>query len=1069
MADNKQGFLSYMWDQAKDTFSPTKLFDKTVWLGWWLLRWANNAVSGRNWGDENTTFGEAISWQLLPKNNSVVEADSISSSPEVTTTQSNNQNLTNSVDFTVSSTTPPATWWIADDANATIPSGSFVDITNLEVQDLVKKQNREKEIEDESWWETVRRWLKWKGNSINDMVLGSALDSAKQANEKHLMLAYDPDSRDVTELVINKWQWYTDDFWNTIYNRGEWNETVFNNLYSQYQQRLREVENSNLTQEQKYAIDNELFNMFLNEVNERGLLKAFKNDHYSDWLVWGTLWKDIDFHWRLDNKFTKEQLDAASKRKVDEWVYKASPSEFADFLEVYENNNELENALSIKGFYWKGWEPEKANISYLLTEESVAEMQSQQSEQVLEPVRQKILELEDNWTLTPRQWNDIETRLMLEANNLIANMHFWLDTPLALYTVVKNKTEPLTDWERAVLWYWPGIQEFMQKYVDAVARWELETLKNIRNWDIISAPDMIDWMSINDFFRSYTDESNLKAGWWDLLPWESSIDAMQHINNNISYLYWKWKWNSLRRNWTEAQHVLWPVWYTAWELASLWFNWIFQWLDYLVGLTWNNSLVSDYALADMMSWLTVKTDMSDFWRLISSFWGKLIENWPEFWWEVAAMNMAYPGNLFKARWLLKIAGDANKINKANKTIKATQKMWLIKSWIKKVRDAIGVPAYQVWGRPRLQRMINWVLKSAEWENLITNNIVKIWQNIAKWAISDQLIDWLVSYYDTEPYSDTSFLLSVGFTWLTEILAPLVKDTQMIRMIRNGIDWRGLTQNTAWRVMSYLNTDEKALKRLEYLFGKNNIPLETLKNIWDGWSEYEDIMEQAYNLLKSSWVDMDKFSKQVVYEQLRKLGTIDWESKLWREIINLVNTRGTNAADVFKLIFWVPGKLEVGGFISKILLKDVDEWLQTRLLKQDYDIGLDILEWGFRKRLKSWFTLEDIQELQRRTKHDNLIKWWDANEKFFAKEWDKYYLTSSWAEEFKLDVSEYTESMRRADMRRATEEETKNLIDEKTKQLMSNKWLTKEVIEKLASSWAFKEMVDDIATVVCKIR
>ena len=275
MADNKQGFLSYMWDQAKDTFSPTKLFDKTVWLGWWLLRWANNVVSGRDWWDENTTFGEVVSWQILPKNNWSVAADSISLFPEATTTQSNNQNLTNSVDFTVSSTTPPATWWIADDANATIPSGSFVDITNLEVQDLAKKQNREKEIEDESWWETVRRWLKWKGNSINDMVLGSALDSTKQANEKHLMLAYDPDSRNVTELVINEWQWLSDDFQDTIFNRGEWNKTIFNTLYSQYQQGLWAVENSNLTQEQKYAASNELFNRFLNEVNERWLLKAY--------------------------------------------------------------------------------------------------------------------------------------------------------------------------------------------------------------------------------------------------------------------------------------------------------------------------------------------------------------------------------------------------------------------------------------------------------------------------------------------------------------------------------------------------------------------------------------------------------------------------------------------------------------------------------------------------------------------------------------------------------------------------------------------------------------------------
>lgn len=1067
MADNKQGFWSYMGEQFVDTFSPKKIWDKTKWVGSWLLRWINNTVAQRDWEDENTTFPQAIEGQTFP-DNWPTDIDSISLFPQ-DTTQGGGQDLTNPVDFTITSTTTPETWWIKNDANATIPSGSFVDINNLEIQDLAKYQDKENEIENESAWQTAWRWTKWLGNSISDTTLSSALDSAKQANEKHLMLAYDPDSKNVTELVINEWQWYSDDFWDTLFNRGEWNAAIFNKLYTEYQQGLRAIENSNATDMQKYVARDELFNKFLNEVNERGLLKAFKNDYYSDWFLWGALWKDIDFTWRLKDKFTKEQLDVASKRNVEEWVYKATPAEFADFLDVYAENNELSDALSLKWFYWEGKSPDKANISYLLTEDSVAEMQSQQVEQILEPVRQRILELVDNWTVTPGQWNDIETRLMLEANNLIANMHFWLDTPLALWTVVKNKKTPLTDGERAVLWYLPGIQEFMQKYVEAVARWELEVLKNVHDWDIISAPDMIDWMSINDFFRSYTDDASIKAGSLDLLAWESSIDAMQHINNNISNLYWSWKWNWLRRDWHEAQRFLWPLWYTAWELAALWFNWILQWLDYLVGLGWYQSVVSDYALADMMSGLTVKTDIWDFWRLFSTFWGKIIENWPELWWEVALMSRAYPDNLFKLRLLKKGIDAKNKIDKMNKTVKATQKLWLIKSWIKKIRDSLWVSPTQVWWRNWLQRMINWVLKSAEWENLITNNIVKIWQNITKWAISDQLIDWLVSYYDTEAYSDTSFLLSVGFTWLTEILSPLVKDSQVIKMIWNKLNWRELTQNTAWRVMSYLNTDEKALKRLELLFGKNNVSLNLLKGIWEHWDEYEDVMEQAVKLLESAGVDMGKFSKQVVYEQLRRLGTIDWESKLWREIISIVNSKWTNGADIFKLLFWVPGKLEVGGFISKILLKNVDEWLQTRLLKQDYDIGLDILEWGFRKRLKNGFTLEDIQELQRRTKHKDLIKWWDANEKLFAKEWDKYYLTSDWAKEFNLDVSEYTESMRKADMRRATEEETKNLIDEKTKQLMTNKWLTKEVIEKLASSWAFKEMVDNIANVVCKIR
>lgn len=1092
MADNNnQGFWSYMLEEGiknnpvvNAIRTPINLvlgnedenLKRNEAAGTWIMRWINNTISNKDWWDENTTFEQAMQWQIYP--HQPAKADSISTpivSPQNTATLNDvaKQDVANWwIDINkvnISSATPSQTWWATLDENIAPTSDTFVDITKLEVEDLAKNHQKEEEIEDENWMQTGWRWTKWTYNEVRDSNLSSSLEAQRQAMEKHMILSYDPSSKDVTELVFNTPQWWSDDFWATLYNRWEHNEEIFNNLYIDYMSSLELVANSNMSSEDKQTASDILFSEFLNQVNDRWLLKAFKNDHYSDGkLFYAREWDDTKlFTWRLKNKFTQEQLDAYTNKKVEEWVYKVTPEEFSDFLDMYEYNKWLKEDMSLDAYYWNSERPDKANITYKLTEESVSQMQYAQATQVLEPARVKLVGMIDSWKVTPDQANEIENLLISTTNDFISNMHFWLDTPLALYVSTLNKDFwALTSWERAVNMYWPWIQKLMEDYVAAVQKWVLATLDTVDSEWNINAPDMIDWMSINDFFRNAIADSNLQAWWWDLYSSESAIDAFQLINNNISYLYYSWKWNRLRQWRQEWQRILWSIWYSAWELTQLWFNWIFQWLDYLVWLTWNESNISDYMLADRTKWLAVKNNLTEFQRLLWNFWLWVIENWPEFLWEYAAFRYAFPGNLFKLKTLGKWLTTAEKLRK---TTTAKNKLWLVKRWIQSLRKSINFPVQKDW-RNWLLRMINWWLRSLEWDNQITNNIIKIWQDITKWAISDQLIDWLVSYYDTEAYSDLSFLLSVWLTWLTEIAAPIVKDSQIFKKFWNFLNDRPRSQWTAWRVMSYLNTDENALKRLELIFWKNNVPLQTLKQLWEQWWEYEDVMEQALKELPSSVYDgINKFWKQAMFEQLRKLNYVDWDSPFWRQIINLMNNRWANVADMAKLMFWLPWKVQMWWFVSSILLKNAGQAPQTRLLKKDYNMQLDFLEWWFRKRLKDWFTTEDLKEIQKHTQYKDLVKWWTPDPTLFQKEWDKYFLTTEWTKKFELDVSEYTDSMRRADLRRASEAETKELLDDKTKQLMDNKWLSPEIINRLAASWAFSKMVDDISTVVCKIK
>ena len=216
MADNKQGFWSYFGDQVKEWLGAVK---DTIN---WAVKWVTNKIGNKDWWDNNTTLWSIITWTqesnptpaatsiATPDLNTVAQADVKNWGVDVTNKINLNTNNSNWASTSSPISTPDLVW----NVNAV---AQWTSIDNLQVEDLAKNHQREEEAEEDNIFETSWKWLKWKYNSIMDSHLERSLESVRQSKEKHFALAYDPNSKDITELVINEPQGWFDDFSNKFF------------------------------------------------------------------------------------------------------------------------------------------------------------------------------------------------------------------------------------------------------------------------------------------------------------------------------------------------------------------------------------------------------------------------------------------------------------------------------------------------------------------------------------------------------------------------------------------------------------------------------------------------------------------------------------------------------------------------------------------------------------------------------------------------------------------------------------------------------------------------------------
>lgn len=1059
MADSKQSFWSYLWDQVKQWFKSVK----DTWN--WLVRGVTNRVARHDWSENNQSLWDIITWRTTSQ---PVQADSIST----------NKATLNQVAAWLASSDAQADisvpqnllWTNADlEQNATLndvvksnPLWASDILGNTWLKESEKVMQAEEDVQNESRTKTVWNFFKSIGDTISDWNVANILDTKRQAKEKTVAVGYNENNHNILRLAFNEWQGLSDDFGDTFFSRWKWNQQIFDALYDEYQGEMEAIALSNYDDATKYQMANAAYDKFLNEINERKLLKVYEDDFYSDWLIYWLHDSEAKAVGRRKDQFTQEQLNRLAKSNIKErWIYQVTADQLDAFLDAYWYNADIAQRYSLTD------ETDTAKVRYELEDEWLAQLKSVETHQIVDPAMDQIRALVADGTVSADTWNEILANSYWVIEKALNQMHLYLDEPLAYYKAVQSKDYwDLTTWERAILSYWDWIMEFMDDYTRALQRWLQESISNwIENWELVKPAEMIDGMSITDFFKDAISNSNIKAWWLDLLATESAIDAMQHINNNINYLYWQWKWNGLRRGRTETQRLLWTYWYTAWELFQLW---TMGWVKWREALRWDDvPSTADYDLADFTTGQMLATeyhlprylrwtwDNEDFAKLLRNYWMQALENVPEFAWELIALRPFIWGTRKYAKLsenMLKLQKEAN----------AWRKLNLLQKIFKTTKNTVWNVSQAWWTKSWISKMYEWIADSLSPK---TKAVLELWTNTIRRVVRDQAIDAIASYYDTESYSTPSYLLSVWLTWLTELVPSVLWDTQVYKMLKNKMRWLDWADWTWWRLMDIVNSDDELLKRWRNIYWTDFNTYKLLAS-GDGRWEVEDMLKNAYNMLSPDWkTAINNFSKQQMLEQIKRLWTIDWQSTYGRNLMSLINAEWSNIADVWKYILWVPWKVEFWWFTSSILFK---EWVekQTRYLKQAYDIDLDKITWQFRKWLENWFTKEQLEEIAGKTKYTDVIENGKVNSKYFEKDWDKYILNSDWANYLKLQVSEYTEGMRRADALRAQAEGTEEFLNETFSKIASWKWVSKETVERLAKSGAYQKMVDEYSKIVC---
>lgn len=1088
MAEKKENFWSFLTRPIQN-------------MSDYVTRGVTNLIWWRSWGDDNLDFWTITDyrWERFTNGNTR-GADSISA-PSVSSIKKT-PTVTNI-------TTGWTTWWvqvpdltmpensltstqeqdIADTQETVVPEPEAQEGSQLTAREIIEWAwvkntvdvlTEEEKIKKEDWKWTLTDAAGWVAKfffkTINPMYWGYQLaDTTRkrakfQADEDVVAVWYNPDNWNIMQLALNKWQWLFDDFWNTFWQRGKWNDTTFARLYWDYNDTIRWIYYSDLDNEAKSQLFNEAFKSFKKEVEDRQLIKVYENDLYSDWLFAPIFMKDAKVKWRMKDKFSQEELDNLAKSDIKEWwIYKLTDWQFQAFLDAYDNNNELRNELRpSEDEDWQSF------IAWLDDESRAAAVAAQQHA-VLNWVTQQLTAQMEAGAITPVKRNEIENRIMSVVDERINTMWLYLDWPLSFYSLIKQKNPgDLTEWERAILWYGPWIINFMEDYTNALTKWAEETVRTwIKDWELATVPDTIDWMSVNDFFNNAIKNSNIQAWWVDLLATESAVDAMQLINQNINHLYWKDKWNRMRRTWSEAWYWAWSYWYTAMELGQMWVNYIIWW--WIWQSLWADmpdwaKRAQDYHRADWLTASLAETDdptilwSSDLGRLVKEYWLKLTDiAWETAWLLIAekpflgvtwnAARKSYRAIKAAERWIKDVT-------------KAQVEAWKLTRLYNSVKTSLWNTKIAWWTRRYLANAIDKISPQADAKIRAILELSKQWLNR---IVRDQLIDTTSTYLDTESFSTPSYWLSVWLTWVFELLPHVLGTAQIGKMITNKIRWLKALDNTWWKMIDVMTSDPEIMKAFEKQLWTNHPTFQMMKKLAQNgwWWEFENALKLMYNQLNpEAQLAMNRFSKELMTEQLSRLTKIDWNSSYGKNLRAIIDANWTNISDIWKYIFGIPGQVDIGWFSSSILFK---EWgdLQTRYLTKNYPVALDNIDWGFRSKIQNWFTREDIEQIASKTPYKSVLKDGRINDELFEaiEDW-KYALNWKWAKALWLDVSEYTEAMAKADIIRKEAEWTKEFLDENLQKLAEWRWISKATIDKVVDSWAFNRMINEFERIVC---
>lgn len=996
------------------------------------------------------------------------------------------------------------TLWTQDskEDNWDVSTPTWLTNSNIPLTTQEKKKEALLKSNSESPLDAFTRWFKRWVNKRWD-ILKSWYDEAVE-------IATNPDeAKKVNDLWIaaldTAWDWFTDGVLDTLslgfrplfravdkredyaYERRKaawwywtWNDTPLNETPI--------IADYTPTEEQIASA----------KANEEMSTKDYTNKLWNEWLY---MWQWLITQYSKAKQFLSDDVDEESydkdiqilaniKQLVNDW--QITQESYDDIVEQYSN--------MLYKKYWKTTTYSAFSDTKWMNNDWFADAIKNDVNNIfsLLDIDEKIKELDPNWKAdeesSTKISNDTITYLMESVNDALkyntssnkqevidwayTSVSDWVSNAVNVSAparrVIKDLSnkywwaDPSTylEWDKAAYDYAMKVQDLFNRVV--FNKWEYyKDLISTEYVDwILTVPERVKWRTVQqyefDWMDNFINDDDYEWLWLfdknsysaiDLL-WAMSAKAVNMYVDAGNASLWGYIWEGLQYNLRPIWPLVQEVWQqTVWQFIGLY--------NLSSKHTWRidfSLLDSDNALLSVMS-----TNQSTFWRLTQRYTAWIMSYAPELLSEIVAtyIPLSRPGrirnisslrlllnnNTWKVLRLIKSASKAKWISLIKWIQEASQTGRIIHNW-----EVIFDVEKQLWNGSKRARTLNW---------LATNALVDVWM--------DQLIDASLSSADTDFGSDVSMIFSLWGTFLWNVL-PKLWEAWLFRMWRNVLEniatWniKNLKSYGAWKrwtVRDFIEMiDPDNINRIlkQQFWASRSLANTNLWDLIDLTESFRDISKLTKKALSTLTNEearrVTQAIKNWVYEEIKPyINQVYWQqSEFARKVAKLAADERTNIADLTKYLLWVDTRLNVLWWQSIISLSD-----GSRRFWWNYKEALDTVfkQWNFRKKMQEWFTLADLEELQK-----NWYSWANVNKWYMRKVWDdKYYFTKEWLDAAKNDIR--TSSMNIVQLSKASKSA------EEFDSLMRNsglKNISDETLDDIKDSWAYDLLADTLAEI-----
>ena len=923
-------------------------------------------------------------------------------------------------------------WQYIDERNT--PTVSQEPVNNVAVEDK----------EDDSFLSKLWDWVNWVSKDISDVAESTSnfwrnLINGERANEEYKSLEelyavwYNPDNRNVYYLDLNEDRWFFDwDLWT-----HEWVKDRFEKLLNEYDMK------ANLP----WATQADITQAYMDFYDEaKKLFRIRSDDRYSNWILsdWLT-WN------RRDDMYTQEELDALEAYwKTNTWKYEPTIDEFQDFLAMYLRNAQTRNDLWIK---------------YTAPEdrEETINLSNAQSDWMEKNKAIATKDIDNYFEYMDAVNPNARTNAMMTYESLIipSDLGRWYAYMAPLYRaeqeILSRDSSTWSEYDKQTLEAAKIARQMDEQY----ARNENEILRQTllywtdKKWNIVNTPDMFEnGESLNDVQTKWLRE----LAWFDrsaISEHRSALDIVEKFTNDALYNYRRDKDWALKQWWNKLEHFLSPAWSFLWEAwQALWALWMDAVWVVSMG-TLYDWLTKEYMDQDATVWRLLETDDSNIGRTIKRYYLDVTEYTPEVIWnllpDIALYAATWPG------WLTTTVRHIWNISRAYKATKAAEwasilNKFRVITWLARGEKAAEALWMTNWAYSAIINAAKTAPKIKNYQQiktaaeLIDRTVTQFWL----W----QLMDAQRSAYDTEPYSQASFMMSAIWSWLFDIMPEITR-------LWTWIHWRNLINgkwwDNIWSLAKYIDSSPEAAENIARMLRKWTWDLwfEDLKAFVRSYWAIEDAAKQAYkNLTPAQQAAIGKMTKDLTYSYVNQ--AFGSNSTIGKRVRQILQNKNTNIADAIKYLGNIPGEVSVWPFVSTIKFKN---WPRANVLATwdlwEYDPILDsALNWGFATRIENWFSQADLDRLAKYEWYSDIEKnKWKWFDEITNENWTTYFLNEEWLNHFWLKAENMSLESLWISIKDA--QNTREA-------LMKIKWakwvkISPDAIDSLADSWWYDEI------------